>query len=113
MSAMVCYRGGDRIAGRSVDDHDARAGRRLDVDPVDPDARHADDAQARRCGRQELGVDSRLRAHDQGVPSAALAKEAEHRVAAEPGAELGVMRCGEEIDADLGDRLDNEDAGHS
>ena len=56
----------DRVAGRGIDDDDARAGRRLEVDVVDPDPGPPDDGQPRPRG-DELGIDLDLAADDQGV----------------------------------------------
>ena len=58
--------GRDDIRGRRVDDHDARGGRRLDVDVVEADARARDDLELRRGG-QRLGVDPGRRADEHGV----------------------------------------------
>ena len=103
---------GDRVAGGRIDDHHAGPRRGIDVDPVDPDARHADHAQARRGRGEQLGVDPRLRAHDQRVPPAALAEQLQQLVAGVPDADLGVVRAREVIDRGLGHRLDHEDACH-
>ena len=104
--------GGDRVPGRGVDDHHARAGRRLDVDPVDPDARHADDAQPRGGGIQELGVDARLRADDERVPAAVVPQRIEEVAARQPEADLAVVCGGKSVEPGLGHGLDDEDAGH-
>ena len=80
-------RGRDGVAGRRVDDHHAGARRRLDVDAVGPDAGHADDAQARGAGRQQLGVDARLRAHDERVPAASRPEQGEQVGSSQPEAD--------------------------
>ena len=58
--------GGDRVAGRRVDDGDPGPGRRLEVDVVDADAGPADDDEPRPGGDQ-LGVDLDLAADDERV----------------------------------------------
>ena len=58
--------GADDVRRRGVDDHDARLGRRRDVDVVEADARAGDHLEARRGG-QGLGVDLRGGAHEHGV----------------------------------------------
>ena len=105
-------RGGNGVASRCVDDHHPGAGGRIDLDPIDPHARDADDAQPRGCGGEQLGVDAGLRADDERVPATSLRKEAEHLVATEPEPDIGVVRCGEEVDPGLCDRFDHEDACH-
>ena len=104
--------GGDRVSGRGVDDHHARARRRLDVDPVDPDARHADDAQSRGGGIQKLGVDARLRADDERVPAPVVTQRIEEIATRQPEADLAVVCGGKRVEPGLGHGLDDEDAGH-
>jgi hypothetical protein len=104
--------GRDRVAGRGVDDHHARPRGRLDVDAVDPDARHADDAQARGGGGQKLGIDAGLRADDERVDTAVLGQQVEQLVAADSHAKHGLVRRGKGVDRWLRHRLDDEDAGH-
>ena len=94
-------RRGDRVAGGRIDHHHAGSRRGVDVDPVDPDARHAHHAQARRGSGEQLGVDPRLRAHDQRVPPAALAEQVQQLAAGVPDADLGVVRVREVIDRGL------------
>ena len=104
--------GGDRVAGRGVDDHHARPRRRLDVDAVDPDRGHAHDREARRRGGEQLRIDPRLRPDDERVPAAALAEQGEQLRAGQAEAHRRLVRGGEGIDAGLGDRLGDEDASH-
>ncbi len=106
-------RGGDGVAGRSVDDHDPGAGRRLEIDLVGADGGDTDDAQAGSGGPQHLRVDAGLRADDQRVIAAALGEELEQLGAWHAHADVGVVRGSENVDAGLGDRLDHEDAGHA
>ncbi len=60
--------GGDRVARRGVDDHHAGARRRVDVDAIDPDARHSDDAHAWRRSGKQLAIDAGLGSDDEGIP---------------------------------------------
>ena len=75
--------GGDGVAGRGVDDHHAGARRRLDVDAIDPDARHSDDAQPRRRRGKQLRIDASLRSDDESVPAAILGQEREQVASAQ------------------------------
>ena len=93
-----------------IDDHHPGPRRGIDVDPVDPHARHADHAQARRGRGEQLGVDPGLRAHDERVPSAALAEQVQQLAAGMTEADVGVVRAREVIDGRLRHRLDDEDA---
>ena len=58
--------GGDRVAGRGVDDRDAGPGRRIEVDVVDADAGPADHLEAR-PGSDHGGIDLDLAADDERV----------------------------------------------
>jgi hypothetical protein len=58
--------GGDDVRGRRVDDHDPGRGGGGHVDVVEAHAGAADDGQLL-GGAEDLGVDLRGRAHEQGV----------------------------------------------
>ena len=106
-------RGGDGVAGRGVDDHHAGARRRLDVDPIDPDARDADDAQSRARLRQAARASTRVceRTTSASQPPSS-ARSVEQSARRQPEADLGVVRGGESVEPGLGHGLDDEDAGH-
>jgi hypothetical protein len=101
-----CYRWG-------VDDHHARAGRGSQVDPVGLDAGLLHDGEPRRRSGQELGIDSRLRADHQGVPTALLAQRCEQVGAGKAGSRNRFVRRGQNLDPGRGHRLGDQDASHA
>jgi hypothetical protein len=105
-------RSGDRVAGGGVHHHHAGTCRGFDVDAVDADARDADHAQARSGSGEKLGVHARLRTDDQGIPAVGLTEPLEEIRTRHAERDVGFVGTGEDVDPGLGDRLDDEDAGH-
>ena len=97
--------GGDRVAGRGVDDHDPGPRRGLQVDVVDTDAGPPDDDQPR-GGGDELGVDLDLAADDQRV---VVGQDRAQLIAAEARPLVDLVTGSQELDALLGDGLGHED----
>ena len=97
--------GRDRVAGRGVDDGDAGARRRVEIDVVDADAGPPDDDQARPGGDQ-LGVDLDLAADDERV---VVGQDRAELVARQARTLVDLVVGAEELDALLGDRLGDED----
>ncbi len=97
--------GGDRVAGRGVDDRDPGSRRGVEVDVVDADPGPPDDDEPR-AGGDQLGIDLDLAADDERVVVGDQRGELLAR-AADPLVDL-VMR-GEELDALAGDGFGDED----
>ncbi len=95
----------DRVAGRGIDDDDARAGRRLEVDVVDADPGPPDDGQPR-PRRDELGIDLDLAADDQRV---VVGQDRAQLVTRQARPLVDLVAGTQELDALLGDRLGDED----
>ena len=97
--------GRDRVAGRGVDDDDARVGGRLEVDVVHADPGPADDDEPL-AGRDQLGVDLDLAPDDERV---VVADDRAQLVAREPVTFIDLVLRPEEFDALVGDSLGDED----
>jgi hypothetical protein len=101
----VLGRGHD-VRLRRVADHDARPGRGLDVDVVEPHTCTTDDLEVGR-GSDDVGVDGRLRADDDGVEAR---HTGEQLVLAESGVDDDLVVDGQRVDAGLGELVRDEDA---
>ena len=97
--------GGDRVAGRGVDDGDPGPRRRVEVDVVDADPGPADDDEPR-AGGDELGVDLDLAADDERV---VVGQDRAQLVAAEARALVDLVVGAEELEALRGDGFGDED----
>ena len=98
-------RGRDGVAGRRVDDGDAGAGRRVEIDVVDADARPADDLQPR-SRRDRLRVDLDLAADDERV---IVGQRGEKLLAGESRPVVDIVLGAEKIDALSGEGFCDED----
>jgi hypothetical protein len=100
------FGGGDDVGLRGVDDHDAAAGRLLDIDVVEPDAgaRH----HLQRGGRgQHLGGHLRGASDDEGVIRADLGGERSRR---ELGPHVDLKVLGQQIEPLGGQGLGHQHA---
>ena len=102
----------ERVAGGRVDDQHPGTDGGVDVDPVDPHARDADHAEARRGRIEEFGVDPSLRPDHKGIPSATFAEHVQKLAAGPTEPNVGVVCDREMVDGRLRYRLDDEDPGH-
>ena len=97
--------GRDRVAGRGVDDGDARPRRRVEVDVVHADPGPPDDDEARARGDQRR-IDLDLAADDQGV---VLGQDRAQLVARETGAHVDLVIAAQDLETLRGDRFGDQD----
>ncbi len=95
----------DRVACRGVDDRDAGAGRRLEVDVVDTDPGAADDHEPL-AGGDQVGVDLDLAPDDERV---VIGQDRCQLLAAAADAFVDLVSRRQEVDAFAGDLLCDED----
>ena len=105
MSASVCSAAAIVLPVGRVDDGDPGARRRVEVDVVDADARPADDDQPR-AGGDHLGVGLDLAPDDERV---VLGQDREDLLARQAELLVDLVVGAEEVDALLGEGLDDED----
>ena len=99
---------GDGVGERRVDDGDAALGRRLHVDVVDADAGARDHPQVAGPGEGGAGH-ARLAADDEGGDAGERLGQLR---LGEAGADLHLVRAPQEVDAGVGDAVQDEDARH-
>ena len=98
--------GRDRVAGRGIDDRDAGASGRVEVDVVDADTRTTDDDEPR-PGLDERRVDPDLAADEQRVVVGDRRPQLVRRQAC---SDVDVVTSLQDVDALVGDALCDEDA---